>query len=116
MDSSRIPGALEITWPEKTEENRVNFLSTASYLVYILTVYLPVGSFTAFQNWSFYHHWQNSPVVAIAVFLFFVIFSGVRLSPLDTATTIGLLYQPQMIDDGDCGEIGGMKKIGRAHV
>jgi hypothetical protein len=26
----------------------------------------------------------------------------------------GLLYQPQMIDDGDCGAIGGMK-IGRGN-
>jgi hypothetical protein len=33
----------------------------------------------------------------------------VRLSPLGTAATTGLLYQPQMIDDGDCGVIGGMK-------
>jgi hypothetical protein len=31
---------------------------------------------------------------------------------LGTAATTGLLYQPQMIDDDDCGEIGGMK-IGR---
>jgi hypothetical protein len=31
------------------------------------------------------------------------------LSPLGTAATIGLLYQPQMIDDGDCEAIGGMK-------
>jgi hypothetical protein len=41
--------------------------------------------------------------------LFFIIVSGVRLSPLGTAATTGVLYQPQMIDDGDCGEIGGMK-------
>jgi hypothetical protein len=40
------------------------------------------------------------------------ILSGVKLSPLGTAPTIGLLYQPQMIDDGDCGAIVGMK-IGR---
>jgi hypothetical protein len=33
----------------------------------------------------------------------------VRLSPLGTAATSGLLYQPQMIDDGDCGAVGGMK-------
>jgi hypothetical protein len=38
----------------------------------------------------------------------------VRLSPLGTAATTGLLYQPQMIDDGDCGAIGGMK-IGRGN-
>jgi hypothetical protein len=43
---------------------------------------------------------------------FFFIVSGVRLSPLDTAATTGLLYQPQMIDDG--GEIDGMK-IGRGN-
>jgi hypothetical protein len=26
-----------------------------------------------------------------------------------SAATTGLLYQPRMIDDGDCGETGGMK-------
>jgi hypothetical protein len=41
-------------------------------------------------------------------------FSGVRLSPLGTAATTGLLYQPQKIDDGDCGAIGGVK-IGRGN-
>jgi hypothetical protein len=30
----------------------------------------------------------------------------VRLSPLGTAATTGLLYQPQMIHDGGCGAIG----------
>jgi hypothetical protein len=44
----------------------------------------------------------------------FFIVSGVRLSPLGTAATSGLLYQAQMIDDGDYGEIGGMK-IGRGN-
>jgi hypothetical protein len=38
-----------------------------------------------------------------------IILSGVKLSPLGTAGTTGLLYQPQMIDDGDCGGTGGMK-------
>jgi hypothetical protein len=28
-----------------------------------------------------------------------------------TAAITGLLYQPQMIGDGDCGEIGGMKMV-----
>jgi hypothetical protein len=32
-----------------------------------------------------------------------IIISRVGLSPLGTAATTGLLYQPQMIDDGDCG-------------
>jgi hypothetical protein len=31
-----------------------------------------------------------------------------------TAATAGLLYQPRMIGEGDCGEIGGMK-IGRGN-
>jgi hypothetical protein len=43
---------------------------------------------------------------------YFIILSGVRLSPLGTAATTGLLYQPQMIDDGHCGAMGGIK-IGR---
>jgi hypothetical protein len=38
----------------------------------------------------------------------------VRLSPLGTAATTGLLYQPQMMDDGDYVAIGGMK-IGRGN-
>jgi hypothetical protein len=58
--------------------------------------------------------WRN--VVFLLLFYFFIIVSGVRLivSPLGTAATTGPLYQPQMIDDGDCGEIGGMK-IGRGN-
>jgi hypothetical protein len=42
-------------------------------------------------------------------FTFFTVLNGVRLSPLGTAANTGLLYQPQMTDDGDCGAIGGMK-------
>jgi hypothetical protein len=38
----------------------------------------------------------------------------VRLSPLGTAATTGLLYKPQIIDDGDCGAIGPIK-IGRGN-
>jgi hypothetical protein len=33
---------------------------------------------------------------------------------LGTAATTGLFYQPRMIGEGDCGEIGGMK-IGRGN-
>jgi hypothetical protein len=43
-----------------------------------------------------------------------IILSGVRLSPLGTAVTIGLLYQTHMTDDGDCGAIGGIM-IGRGN-
>jgi hypothetical protein len=28
---------------------------------------------------------------------------------LGTAATSGLMYKPQMIDEGDCGAVGGMK-------
>jgi hypothetical protein len=49
-----------------------------------------------------------------ASFFIIIILSGVRLSPLGTAATTGLLYQARMIDDGDCGAIGGMK-IDRGH-
>jgi hypothetical protein len=45
---------------------------------------------------------------------FLIILSGVRLSPLGTTATTGLLYQTQTIDDGDCGAIGGTK-IGRGN-
>jgi hypothetical protein len=56
---------------------------------------------------------QVIKLVSRSVF-FFIIVSGVRLSPLGTAATTGLLYESQMINDGDCGEIGGMK-IGRGN-
>jgi hypothetical protein len=46
------------------------------------------------------------------LFFIFIIISGVGLSLLGTAATFGLLYKPQMIDEDDCGAIGGMK-IGR---
>jgi hypothetical protein len=49
------------------------------------------------------------------VFLSFFLVSlgGVRLSPLGTSATVGLLYQPWMIDD-DYGAVGGMR-IGRGN-
>jgi hypothetical protein len=43
------------------------------------------------------------------IILFFFLFS---CGTSGTAASTGLLYQPRMIRDGDCGEIGGMK-IGR---
>jgi hypothetical protein len=51
----------------------------------------PCGSVTL----VYYHHHHH--------------FSGARLSPLGTAATTDLLYQPQMINVDDCGAIGGMK-------
>jgi hypothetical protein len=57
---------------------------------------------------------KNSSVQSLTSAGFFVILSGVRFCPLGIAANIGLLYQRQMIDDGDCGAIGGMK-IGRGN-
>jgi hypothetical protein len=37
-----------------------------------------------------------------------------RLSPFGIAATTDLLYQPQMIDDDDCGATAGIK-IGRGN-
>jgi hypothetical protein len=45
------------------------------------------------------------------VSFFLVSLGGVRLSPLGTSATVGLLYQARMIDD-DYGPVGGMR-IGR---
>jgi hypothetical protein len=47
------------------------------------------------------------------VVFFLVSLGGVRLSPLGTSATVGLLYQPRMIDD-DYGAVGGMR-IGRGN-
>jgi hypothetical protein len=48
-------------------------------------------------------------------YFFFSILSGVRLSPLGTTASTRLSYQPQMIDDCDCGAVGGMT-IGRVEI
>jgi hypothetical protein len=56
---------------------------------------------------QFSHANQHSTII--------IIIRGVGLSPLGTAVTSGLLYKPQMIDEGDCGAIGGMK-IGRGNL
>jgi hypothetical protein len=47
-------------------------------------------------------------------FFLLVSLGGVRLSPLGTSATVGLLYQPRMIDDDDYGAVGGMR-IGRGN-
>jgi hypothetical protein len=58
--------------------------------------------------------WNQNLAIPHLLFSFFIIISGVGLSPLGTAATSGLLYKPQMIDEDECGAIGGMK-IGRGH-
>jgi hypothetical protein len=51
----------------------------------------------------------SSPLYEVGIAVFFNLCGGT----LGTAATTGLMYQPQMIGDGDCGATGGMK-IGRA--
>jgi hypothetical protein len=53
-----------------------------------------------------------STTILPPLWIFLIILSGVRLSPLGTAVTTGQLYQPQMTDDGDWRAICGIK-IGR---
>jgi hypothetical protein len=68
---------------------------------------LVIEGFILDRIWGSY-----SVVMGISIFRDIIIITGVRLSPLGTAATTGLLYQPQMIDVGDYGAIGRMK-IGR---
>jgi hypothetical protein len=57
----------------------------------------------------------TQPQFAITSAFYFNLYSGgwSQLSPLSTVATTGLLYQPRMIGDGDCGEFGGI--IGRGN-
>jgi hypothetical protein len=53
-------------------------------------------------------------VCIIIIIIIIIVISGVGLSPLGTAATSGLVYKPQMTDEGDYGAISGMK-IGRGN-
>jgi hypothetical protein len=46
-----------------------------------------------------------------AIFFYFFIFLNMCGGTLDTEATTGPLYQPWMVGDGNCGEIGGMKIV-----
>jgi hypothetical protein len=59
------------------------------------------------RSWDFVKTAVNFRVIIIII----SIIIGVGLSPLGTAATSGLLYKPQMIDEGDYGAIGGMKGV-----
>jgi hypothetical protein len=50
---------------------------------------------------------QSPHKIPKVVFSFLVSLGVVRLSPLGTSATVGLLYQPRMIDN-DYGAVGGM--------
>jgi hypothetical protein len=48
-------------------------------------------------------------VYIIIIYIYIYIFFNLCGGTLSTAATTDLLYQPRMIGDGDCGEIGGIK-------
>jgi hypothetical protein len=50
----------------------------------------------------------------VFIIIIIIIISSSSSSSSSNAATTGLLYQPQMVGDGDYGEIGGMK-IGRGN-
>jgi hypothetical protein len=52
-----------------------------------------------FRSWSEANN--RSPRGWMYFYYFIIILSGVRLSQLGTAAATGLLFQPQMLDDGD---------------
>jgi hypothetical protein len=60
---------------------------------------------------------KHEPILSKAAFekcIIFIIILWGGTKSLGTAATFCLLYKPQMIDEGDCGAIGGMK-IGRGN-
>jgi hypothetical protein len=77
-----------------------------------LTYRLPIFSYTSEK--LPHQHGATDPLHYLTSEPHFFIISGVGLSPLSTAATSGLLFKPQMIDEDDCGAIGGMK-IGRGN-
>jgi hypothetical protein len=90
----------------------------------LFTIYILVlsGIHEEIMNRS---NWKNAYLISflpstsirffVLLFCFLVSLGGVRLSPLGTSATVGLLYQPRMIDDDDdYGAVGGMR-IGRVN-
>jgi hypothetical protein len=68
------------------------------------------GYINTFQGVSSVLPVRINETAPFRTFFFFNLCGG----SLGTAATTGLLYQPRIIRDGDCGEIGGMK-IGRGN-
>jgi hypothetical protein len=116
--TDRWVGWVNWCWPSPPKSFLV--LSPAGFMTLLYSLRLwqscsyPMGPYWI---WSFpllYLMTEADPASEMLEILKFnwhwiIIFSGVRLNPLGTAATIGLLYQPQMIDDDDCGVVGGIK-------
>jgi hypothetical protein len=99
-----------------------NFLSPEVSDVLSSTHSLSLTSLSSWFHWQIHlsgmgstsgNKWHDALIrPRFHFFLLFLV--GWDLSPLGTATTTNLLYQPQMTEDGDCGAIGGIK-IGRGN-
>jgi hypothetical protein len=81
---------------------KVSCVSKVTYSNYIELIL----SSDSFNTWRVFRF--GDLFICSTVIFFFNLCGGT----LGTAATTGLLYQPQMIDDGDCGKIVGIK-IGR---
>jgi hypothetical protein len=119
--SSETSGSLLNTWRYNQEDHslhtqlRGKFKFKIKCLILTLHTRKPTTATASCNPFYISHHNKCSECLNTTFSLHFnIIISGVRLSPLGTAATIGLLYQPQMTDDGDCGTIGGIK-IGRGN-
>jgi hypothetical protein len=80
----------------------------SSFLIFSLIIciillkrFAPFATESNYQCYIFFtsQDFTFSPTL----FIIIIIISGVGLSPVGTAATFGLLYKPQMIDEGDCG-------------
>jgi hypothetical protein len=74
-------------------------------------MYFSILLLLAFEFIFFYPHCRLNGQEAyqkLSTYLTAVLFFYWWGGTLGTAATAGLLYQPRMIGDGDCGEIGGM--------
>jgi hypothetical protein len=65
-------------------------------------------------GFSYFPIWRTTKEFFLDGLNKFFFFFNLCGGTLSTAATTGLLYQPRMIGDGDCTEIGGMK-IGRGN-
>jgi hypothetical protein len=112
LSPSHVAYALHIVWSDKystrvatpfwkhAQEN-----SPVLHFTFLYTNRI-IKYWQKWKKWQF--DWSSVFVVPTTWSYYIHFFSGVGLRPLGTAATSGLLYKPQMIDEGDCGAIGGM--------
>jgi hypothetical protein len=104
--------------PGNWNTNIIRYHSTYKYIRTSVGILEELRFYTEFVcNWLIGILWNRTKRIkkihfnSIKFFSFFFYLCG---ETLGTAATTGLLYQPRLIGDGDCGEIGGMK-VGRGN-